>query len=73
MEVISRPLSLHTTNDAGGGFHAASFKHRGPDRRQELSQADSQECAEGVTFSEESIEKAFHMSGVDAYLEYYRL
>ncbi|OGA04068.1 MAG: hypothetical protein A3H35_20345 [Betaproteobacteria bacterium RIFCSPLOWO2_02_FULL_62_17] len=70
MDVIARPLSLHTTGDAGGGIDAVSFRPRGPDRRQ--ARTDSQYDG-AAKFADEGMERAFHMSGVVAYLEYYRL
>ena len=70
MDVIAKPLSLHTTGEAGGGIHTAAFRRRGPDRRQ--ARADSQYDL-AAKFADEGLERAFHMSGVVAYLEYYRL
>ena len=72
MDVTAIPLSLHATSDAGRGSHTAAFRRRGPDRRQAPAKTDSLESDAAVKFADEGMERAFHMSGVVAYLEYYR-
>ncbi len=68
MDVIANPLSLTAIGGAGDSIQAASFALCEPDGREV-----SAEWEAAVGIAEQAMERAFHMTGVAAYLEYYEM